>query len=493
MSEQGQVATMSKQSHWLLPVVLFGVFTLDTLLYGIVIPFLPARVLALGANQAVVGILFACYAIGLLVATPLAGWLTNRLGGVRVLGLGLLLLFFSTVVFAFAATLPMLFLARALQGVAAAMPWTAGLAIIAIEYSPAERYQRFAQVFSATSIGTLIGPAIGGVLYTWRGFQAPFLVMAALIIIECIAALAIFGRGARAGIVRPQTAISPAESHEPRPGTQPGNPMGLPRSRRFAGALVLTASGALLLALIEPTLPVLLAERYGLAPLTIGLVFGGMTALFVLVQGLVGALLRGYSSSTAMFFGLTMGPLALVLVAVSSTLVHALVALALLAFSFAFLLTPALEYLTQTARPVPAKKTAGAETAVRAIPYGTLYASYNLAYSTGMLVGPILSGVAITLLGLTYGLIVTGSVLAIAYLPLAIGPLWNSGLHRSSGSPIPPSAPDPGQTLVEELMPTSEPMVEARQTPHILETEETLEIVEIVEIVEIDTFIGMGG
>ena len=165
---------MSKQSHWLLPVVLFGVFTLDTLLYGIVIPFLPARVLALGANQAVVGILFACYAIGLLVATPLAGWLTNRLGGVRVLGLGLLLLFFSTVVFAFAATLPMLFLARTLQGVAAAMPWTAGLAIIAIEYSPAERYQRFAQVFSATSIGTLIGPAIGGVSILGEGLRRRF-------------------------------------------------------------------------------------------------------------------------------------------------------------------------------------------------------------------------------------------------------------------------------------------------------------------------------
>ena len=126
--------------------------------------------------------------------------------------------------------------------------------------------------------------------------------------------------------------------------------MRLLRHGQIIQALFITSAGALLLALLDPTLPVLLAERFGLAPLAIGLVFGGVTMLFILVQNVVTVLLKSYSSGVALFFGLTMGPLALILVAVGVTLVHVLVALILLSFSFAFLLTPALELLTQTAQ-----------------------------------------------------------------------------------------------------------------------------------------------
>ena len=459
-------------------LVLFLAFILDTLLYSIVIPFLPAQVLALGASQSVVGILFASYAAGLLLATPLAGRLTDRFGGQPIVELGLVLLLVSTLVYASASTLPLLFLARTLQGAAAAIPWTAGLTIIAEQYSGMERYRRFTQVFSATSIGTLVGPALGGILYTWRGFEAPFLFVAALTAFDAALTLAVFAGIAHARKVHLRSLTSQLVASPSPSGTRTTTVQ--LAYRRVAAALLITSAGALLLALLDPTLPVLLSEQYGLIPLTIGLVFGAMTVLFILVQAVVGVVLKKYNSGTALFFGLTIGPLALVLVGVSATLAHVLVALGILAFSFAFLLTPALELLTQTAQQaveqVKRDNIASRSRSARArnnaekevLPYGRLYAAYNVAFSVGMLVGPILAGVAVTALGWTLGLALTGFALFFLYLPLS--------LRMYFGSPPvspPPRSPEPVSRI--EIM----EILEAIELVRIVETEEIIEIEEI--------------
>lgn len=485
MSEPHESVVTPPRDYFFLALVLLLAFTLDTLLYSIVIPFLPARVLALGASQSLVGVLFASYAAGLLLMTPLAGRLTDRFGGQLILELGLLLLLVSTLVFALASNLPLLFLARTLQGVAAAIPWTAGLTIITEHYSGTERYRRFTQVFSATSMGTLVGPSLGGLLYTWRGFQAPFVVVAALIVLDAVAMLAVFAR-------MPHTRGSSRRNSAASTVTAPMTARSETPLRRLldyphvATALLITGAGALLLALLDPTLPVLLSERYGLVPVTIGLVFGGMTILFILLQSVMVALLKKYSTGTALFFGLTIGPLALILVAVSATLVHVLVALGILALSFAFLLTPALELLTQTAQQtVVQPKRGGAVSGLAAVrpkeaaaaevlPYGTVYAGYNVAYAVGMLLGPTLAGVAVTLLGWTLGLALTGFALLLLYLPLS--------LKMFFGSPPPlPQSHTQEQTSRIEIM----EIMEAVELVQIVATEEIFEIEEIEEIEEI--------
>jgi hypothetical protein len=263
----------------------------------------------------------------------------------------------------------------------------------------------------------------------------------------------------------------------------------------------MTSAGALLLALLDPTLPVLFADRYGLAPLTIGLIFGAMTVLFILVQRLVVTFLQGYGSGAAMFFGLTMGPLSLLLVAVSITLIHALVALAILAFSFAFLLTPALEYLTQTAQQVVAHKRLATRLAAvwegaspgeasdpgsstEAVPYGTLYASYNLAYAAGMLLGPVLAGAAITTLGLTLGLILTGGILMVIFSPLALRTLLSARRQSTTDKQkrllkLGPSAPVP---MAVTPPPAAGARGELRDVVDGVEIVNTEEIIEIEEI-----------
>src|SRR5262245_58017393 len=165
-------------------VVLFFSFALDLLLYSLVVSFLPTRTQALGATPAITGALFAVYAAGLLLATPPAGWLTDRLGARSVLLAGLVALFCATLLFAFADSLPSLALARAGQGVASGVTWTSGLALMVQLYEPTHRPRAFAAMFMASGIGVLLGPPLGGLLYTWGGFSAPFFVAAALVALD---------------------------------------------------------------------------------------------------------------------------------------------------------------------------------------------------------------------------------------------------------------------------------------------------------------------
>lgn len=74
----------------------------------------------------------------------------------------------------------MLFLARAAQGVAAAVSWTAGLALIAVTHKPSQRGRAMGLALSAAWFGALLGPAASGILADsfglgagWKGLSLP--------------------------------------------------------------------------------------------------------------------------------------------------------------------------------------------------------------------------------------------------------------------------------------------------------------------------------
>ena len=74
-----------------------------------------------------VGILFASKALVQLVFSPFSGTLIDRIGYDIPMCIGLLVIFFSTITFAFGHSYKVLFLARSLQGVGSAFADTSGL------------------------------------------------------------------------------------------------------------------------------------------------------------------------------------------------------------------------------------------------------------------------------------------------------------------------------------------------------------------------------
>ena len=376
-------------------VVLLGAFALDMLLYTIVVPFLPARARALGASPALTGLIFASYAGGLFVVTPFAGWLTNRVGARRTLLSGLVALFIATLCFALLPGLAPLFVARAAQGVASGITWTAGLALVAQLFAAQERTRIFAAIFMATGIGTLLGPPLGGALFTWGGFRAPFLVAGVLVLLDGLGrVLYLPGRDLI------------AEEPSARETTRE-----LLGSRRFVNGSLATLAGASVFAALDPVLPQLLHARFQFTVLQTGFLFGCLIVVFVGVQQIVSYVTARAGPQVLMPVGLVASAAALAEIAINTTLALEIISLVGLACAEACVLMPALEALTS----------AGHERAnghVGGIAYGTIYAVYNLAYGGGIFLGPLYSEALIQWRGFTVGLLLASLLPLVATLPL---------------------------------------------------------------------------
>lgn len=94
---------------------------------------------------------------------------------------GLAALLGSTFLLCFGRSEAVLIVARVFQGISAAVVWTVGLALIVDTVGEARVGQAMAYASSAMSMGLILGPVLGGVLYDKRGYYAAFGLAFALI------------------------------------------------------------------------------------------------------------------------------------------------------------------------------------------------------------------------------------------------------------------------------------------------------------------------
>jgi multidrug resistance protein len=141
----------------------------DVLGLTLMIPLLPFYAESLGASPAQVGWLIGIYAACQLVSGPLLGRLSDRIGRKPLLLVSQAGTCVGFIVTAYAPSLWVLFLARAIDGA------TAGNLSLAQAYisdisRPEERTRSFGIIGIAFALGFLIGPAISGFLaqYDYR-------------------------------------------------------------------------------------------------------------------------------------------------------------------------------------------------------------------------------------------------------------------------------------------------------------------------------------
>ena len=92
--------------------ILVNVF-LDNIFLTVIVPTMPQYIKSLGLNDTAVGVFFSCYAIGLLLTTPIWGIVSDRFGRKTPIVYGLMLFILSTLLFAFSKTVFLLFAAYA--------------------------------------------------------------------------------------------------------------------------------------------------------------------------------------------------------------------------------------------------------------------------------------------------------------------------------------------------------------------------------------------
>ncbi|MFC4945412.1 MFS transporter [Pseudonocardia sp. GCM10023141] len=359
----------------------------DMFLYGSLVPLLPGLP-AVAGSPAAAGLLFAGYAVAMVVATPLVGRWVDRSGARSPMLAGLVGLAVATVLFAAAADVPgtaglvVLVLARAAQGVAAATSWTAGLALIAATHTPERRGTVMGLALSATGAGVLLGPAVSGFLAEAMGPRAPFLLVAALAAIDAVARVI--------WIRRTAPADAPTSLRVMARGPQAGLLIGL------------TALGAASIAFIEPILPLQLATL-GLGSGAIGVVFGAAVLLGAVAAPLAGMLTARLGAARLAALGTLVAALGLAL-AGRSVVPLAIAGVVLVGVGAQLVLAPTLVLIGTLAEHIQPPA------------YGTAYALYNLAFTGGLALAPLAAAGAASAAGVpaaTVGAAVLAAVVGV--------------------------------------------------------------------------------
>ena len=143
----------------------------------------------MGGSARTVGVLLGCFSFTQLVATPVLGRLSDRVGRRPVILLSLAGNAASMVLFALAtkvSLLPLLFASRILAG-ATAGNLSACQAAIADVTEGEERARGMGRLGAGIGLGLVLGPALGGLLSRF-GMWAPPLGAAGMAVTDLIAA-----------------------------------------------------------------------------------------------------------------------------------------------------------------------------------------------------------------------------------------------------------------------------------------------------------------
>ena len=142
-----------------------------------------------GASDSRVVLSIAAYTVAMAVFVPLAGWLCDRLGPIRVVAVGLGLLSAAQLAAVFSTSLEMLIVLRAVQGMACAT-FPPGVQRSLPALWPAKGATALAAWAAAIGVGQAMGPPVGGViaqLVGWRGVFAFAGVFSAILLVAVLA------------------------------------------------------------------------------------------------------------------------------------------------------------------------------------------------------------------------------------------------------------------------------------------------------------------
>ncbi|PLB48038.1 MFS transporter [Aspergillus steynii IBT 23096] len=172
-------------------------FFTDYFLYAMIVPVMPTALVDRAGvpyeeREYWVSVLLVCEAAVAFVCCPTFGYVVD-VTPTRQLPylLGLILLGASMVILSVAHTVSLFVLARLIQGGATAMVSVAGLSLLTDTVSFDNLGQTIGYLGSAITLGFLLGPLLGGMVYQIAGYQAVFGMAFAIVAIDVIMRIAV--------------------------------------------------------------------------------------------------------------------------------------------------------------------------------------------------------------------------------------------------------------------------------------------------------------
>jgi DHA1 family tetracycline resistance protein-like MFS transporter len=304
-------------------LTIFIICAIDVLGFGIIVPLVPYMAVRFGAAPWLITAILGSYSLCQLIAAPLWGRLSDRYGRRPILIIGMAGACLSYLLLGFAPGLSWLLLSRMLSGfmagnISAAMAYAADVS------RPEHRARALGTVGAAIAAGFMIGPGLGGLLVgnnvSAAIFLRPALVSAALSLLAMVLVTLLLResmgaaeRQANRGRARPATVLQTLYA---RPAL---------RWLVLAGVLVTFSQSTL-----ESIVALWGLKRFGVGPLSTGLVLFGLAAIAVTMQGgLVRVLAPRFGEQRLAIGGIAAYVSGLVIAGVAPTLFVAVGGLAL--------------------------------------------------------------------------------------------------------------------------------------------------------------------
>ncbi|MEM9449767.1 MAG: MFS transporter [Cyanobacteria bacterium P01_E01_bin.6] len=144
------------------------------------LPILPLYISDLGGNSKQIGVVMACFAIGLLSSKAWLSHMADERGRKIVLMIGMSAIAIAPIGYWLFASIPVLMAVRALHGISIAAFATAYSALVVDICPPQNRGELIGYMSLVNPLGLAMGPALGGFLQSAGGYTPTFLMSAGL-------------------------------------------------------------------------------------------------------------------------------------------------------------------------------------------------------------------------------------------------------------------------------------------------------------------------
>ncbi|KJR49278.1 MDR-type permease [Desulfosporosinus sp. I2] len=158
---------------YVLATVAIGTFmaTLDSSIVNVALPTISSQ---LNSDLSTLQWVVTAYLLTITSLLPVFGRLADLFGRKRVFGLGFLVFIFGSALCGLAENIWFLVATRVLQAIGAAMLMSNSAAIITAIFPPKERGKALGLTGTVVALGSLTGPALGGILIGLAGWRSIF-------------------------------------------------------------------------------------------------------------------------------------------------------------------------------------------------------------------------------------------------------------------------------------------------------------------------------
>lgn len=342
---------------------------------GIVVPMLPTYALSLGASATQVGLIFAGFSFARTLCNPFIGALADRTELKRLMLIGLLSYGLLSLAYIVSTSPGHLILVRTLHGLASTFVIPLAMSYAAIIAEDGQEGVFMGSINMALFLGMGAGPLIGGALTDAVGPNAAFYTLAGLSSLALLLTMALL-----------------PPMHRRKAKEEEATLRGILRIPSLLGLLLFRIISALGSGNLMAFIPIM-ANRAGLSHTAIGILISSNIFITGLLQRPFGRMVTKENTIQLILAGSFISAIALASLPLGSGLVSYLVIGGIMGFGGAVSMPAASVMVMEHGRNLGMSSTMGI---------------FDSAMGIGMIVGPLISGLVMELLGISWVFYVGG-------------------------------------------------------------------------------------